>query len=137
MVTSVKPQVLKLLILCLTFKPKRREDRRQNVQKTVSMGTETSHKTTRERTRTGGTQREKEDGRAVVRWTTAAAKSGSRGETESGDEMYTDLSEIWDVTLINPNLLCQTKQNKKNGKQTKGGEGIRKRTKIKVHYLMQ
>lgn len=23
----------------------------------------------------------------------------------SGDEMYTDLSEIWDVTLINPNLL--------------------------------
>lgn len=68
-----KQQVLKLLILSLTFKPKRREDRRQNAQKTVSMGTETSHKTTRERTRTGGTQREKKEGRAVVRWTTAAA----------------------------------------------------------------
>lgn len=51
--------------------------------------------------------------------------------------MYTDLSEIWDVTLINPNLLChKTKQ--KNGKQTnEGWGGIRKRTKIKVHYLMQ
>lgn len=26
-------------------------------------------------------------------------------EEGSEDEMYTDLSEIWDVTLINPNLL--------------------------------
>lgn len=66
MVPSVKPQVLKLLILSLTFKPKRREERRKNVHKTVSMGTETSRKKTRERTRTGGTQKEKEEGRVVL-----------------------------------------------------------------------
>lgn len=34
------------------------------------MGTKTAHQTTRERTRTGGAQREKKEGRAVVRWTT-------------------------------------------------------------------
>lgn len=54
--------------------------------------------------------------------------------------MYTDLSEIWDVTLINPNLLCH-KQNKTkvNGKQTNEGRGeeSEKEQNIMDHYLMQ
>lgn len=60
------------------------------------MSTETARLTPRERTRTGGTQREKS-------W---KEQRSVKEKTEGGDEMHTDLSEIWDVTLINPNLLC-------------------------------
>ena len=42
-----------------------------------------------------------------------------RREERIGYEMHTDLSQIWDVSLINPNLLCHKSKKKKKKKRTK------------------